>query len=150
MISLESVDGPTEEVVPEPEVVPEVVPEVAEPDVAPDVIAPGLVNDIEEVPVPKRRGRPPKAKTEAPKAAPKAAAKAAPKTAPKTAAKAAPKAAPKRAKTRAPSVSSDESSDDVALSRDDMDTLLMQYLLDRKTNQRDQRRAMWSQMAGLV
>ena len=141
MISLESVDEPTEEVVPEPDAAPEVVPEPVAP--APDVIEepPGL-NDIEEVPVPKRRGRPPKAKTEAPKAAPKTAPKAAPKTAPK--------AAPKRAKTRAPSVSSDESSDDAALSRDDMDTLLMQYLLDRKTNQRDQRRTMWSQMAGLV
>ena len=149
MISLESVDEP-EQVVPEPEVVP--VPEVTEPDVAPDAAPdvieepPGL-NDIEEVPVPKRRGRPPKAKAEAPKAR---APKAAPKTAAKNAPKAAPKTAPKRAKTRAPSVSSDESSDDVALSRDDMDTLLMQYMLDRKTNQRDQRRTMWRQMAGLV
>ena len=139
MISLESVDEPTEEVV-EADVAPEPVPEAApEAAPAPDVTEepPGLVNDIEEVPAPKRRGRPPKA--EAPKAR-------APKAAPETAAK----AAPKRAKTRAPSVSSDESSDDVALSRDDMDTLLMQYLLDRKTNQRDQRRTMWSQMAGLV
>ena len=139
MISLESVDEPTEEVV-EAEATPDIAPE---PDVAPEPTPidepPGLVNDIEEVPAPKRRGRPPKAKAEAPKAR-------APKAAPKTAAK----AAPKRAKTRAPSVSSDESSDDVALSRDDMDTLLMQYLLDRKTNQRDQRRTMWSQMAGLV
>ena len=82
--------------------------------------------------------------------APKAPKARAPKAVAKNAPKAAPKTAPKRAKTRAPSVSSDESSDDVALSRDDMDTLLMQYLLDRKTNQRGQRRTMWSQMAGLV
>ena len=143
MISLESVDEPEEVVEAAPEPVPEAAPE---PDVAPDVTEepPGLVNDIEEVPAPKRRGRPPKAKAEPPNA-PKATPKAVAKNAPKAAAK----AAPKRAKPRAPSVSS-ESSDDVALSRDDMDTLLMQYLLDRKTNQRDQRRTMWSQMAGLA
>ena len=146
MISLESVDEPTEQVV-EAEAALDIAPEAAA-DVAPEPTPidepPGLVNDIEEVPAPKRRGRPPKAKAEPPNA-PKAAPKAVAKNAPKAAAK----AAPKRAKPRAPSVSS-ESSDDVALSRDDMDTLLMQYLLDRKTNQRDQRRAMWSQMAGLV
>ena len=138
MISLESVEATEASV---EEEVTEAAPEVASA-VAPDVVPeepPGLVNNIEEVPAPKRRGRPPKAKAEAPKT-----------RAPKAASKTAAKAAPKSAKTRAPSVSSDESSDDVALSRDDMDTLLMQYLLDRKTNQRDQRRAMWSQRAGLV
>ena len=68
MISLESVDEPTEEVV-EADVAPEPVPDVApEAAPAPDVTEepPGLVNDIEEVPAPKRRGRPPKAKAEAP------------------------------------------------------------------------------------
>ena len=80
----------------------------------------------EEPVVIKKRGRPPKAKAEAkPKAAPKARIK----------------------KPVTPVESSSE--EDTPINRDDMDTMLLQYLLQRKHAQRDSRRAMWVQMAGL-
>ena len=83
--------------------------------------------------VPKRRGRPPSAKAQPqPKAQPKAKAKAQPK-----------------ARIKKPPPSSSSSEEDVPINRDDMDTMLLQYLLQRKHAQRDSRRAMWAQMAGL-
>ena len=97
--------------------------------------------EVEQEPVqpPKRRGRP--------KAAPKAAAPKAvePKT-PKAKA-----AAPKRAvrmKPTGPTMSSSDSDDEV-LTRDDMETLLLDYLVKRKTSQQNARRNMWAQLAGL-
>ena len=97
------------------------------------------VEQQEPVQPPKRRGRP--------KAAPKAAAPKAvePKT-PKAKA-----AAPKRAvrmKPTGPTMSSSDSDDEV-LTRDDMETLLLDYLVKRKTSQQNARRTMWAQLAGL-
>ena len=55
--------------------------------------------------------------------------------------------APKKAvKMKPPSESSD---DDDKLTHDDMETLLLDYLVKRKTSQQNARRQMWSQLAGL-
>ena len=125
--TLESVStaAPEESIeeLPEQETVPEepqeTVPE--EPPAAPRPTPP------EEPVVIKKRGRPPKAKAEAkPKAAPKA-----------------------RIKKPVTPVESSSSEEDTPINRDDMDTMLLQYLLQRKHAQRDSRRAMWVQMAGL-
>ena len=84
----------------------------------------------EPKPVPKKRGRP--------KAAAKQVAKA---------------ALPKRAvRMKPPSPASSTRSDDndgTPLNRDDMETLLLDYLVKRKQSQQSARRAMWSQLAGL-
>ena len=94
-----------------------------------------------EVPVPKARGRPKKTDS-TPKAAPKVAPEAAaPKPKAKTRAKAA-------AKKPAPIYESSSESD-TPINQDDMDTMLLQFLLQRKHAQRDSRREMWKQMAGL-
>ena len=94
-----------------------------------------------EVPVPKARGRPKKTDS-TPKAAPKVAPKAAaPKPKAKTRAKAA-------AKKPAPIYESSSESD-TPINQDDMDTMLLQFLLQRKHAQRDSRREMWKRMAGL-
>ena len=127
-VTLESVstavpEEPIEEL-PEQETAPdepqETIPE--EPPAAPPPAPP----PPEEPVVIKKRGRPPKAKAEAkPKAAPEARIK----------------------KPVTPVESSSE--EDTPINRDDMDTMLLQYLLQRKHAQRDSRRAMWVQMAGL-
>ena len=81
---------------------------------------------VEEViaPAPKRRGRPRKDP-----AAP----------------------APKKAvKIKAPPPPvTPESSDGEPIDRDDMETLLLDYLIKRKQTQQDARRNMWAQLAGL-
>ena len=77
------------------------------------------------VPQPKRRGRPKKADVPV---------------------KAPPPAAPKKA-VRIPKPKSD--SDEEPIDRDDMETMLMKYLLQRKPAQQNARRTMWAQMAGL-
>ena len=78
---------------------------------------------------PKRRGRP-KA-TSAVTAAPKAVA-------------------PKRAvRLKLPSSHVSSAEDDTPLSRDDMETMLLDYLVTGKRNQQNARRAMWAQLAGL-
>ena len=94
-----------------------------------------------EVPVPKARGRPKKTDS-TPKAAPKVAPKAA---APKPKAKPRAKAA---AKKPAPIYESSSESD-TPINQDDVDTMLLQFLLQRKHAQRDSRREMWKQMDGL-
>ena len=81
------------------------------------------IAEIEET-IPKKRGRPPKA-------APKEKAK---------------KPIPKKAVIMKPP---SESSSDDALNHDDMETLLLDYLVKRKTSQQNARRQMWSQLAGL-
>ena len=78
---------------------------------------------------PKKRGRP--------KAAPKPKA-AAPKAA----------VAKKAVRMKPPSPISSEDNDE-PLSRDDMETLLLDYLVKRKTSQQNARRNMWAQLAGL-
>ena len=92
---------------------------------------------MEEIvePPPKRRGRPPKAEPATPKAKP---AKAKPA-----------KAAPTTVRMKTPVVYESSSEEDMPLNRDDMDTMLMSYLLQRKHAQQDHRRTMWTQMAGL-
>ena len=42
-----------------------------------------------------------------------------------------------------------ESSDGEPIDRDDMETLLLDYLVKRKRSQQDARRNMWAQLAGL-
>ena len=42
-----------------------------------------------------------------------------------------------------------ESSDGEPIDRDDMETLLLDYLIKRKQTQQDARRNMWAQLAGL-
>ena len=42
-----------------------------------------------------------------------------------------------------------ESSDDAKSNHDDMETLLLDYLVKRRTSQQNVRRQMWSQLAGL-
>ena len=85
------------------------------------------------LPEPKKRGRPRK---EVPKE-------------PKT-----PKAAPKKAvRIKPPSpvnqVNESSSEEETPLTRDDMETLLLDYLVKRKQSQQAARRTMWSQLAGL-
>ena len=106
---------------PEPQETVQEEPQVAEEPPAPP----------EESVVIKKRGRPPKAKAEA-------KAKPPPKAAPKA-----------RIKKPVTPVESSSSEEDTPINRDDMDTMLLQYLLQRKHAQRDSRRAMWVQMAGL-
>ena len=124
-VTLESVstavpEEPIEQL-PEEETAPEEQPQETIPEEPPAAPPPP-----EEPVVIKKRGRPPKAKAEAkPKAAPKARIK----------------------KPVTPVKSSSE--EDTPINRDDMDTMLLQYLLQREHAQRDSRRAMWVQMAGL-
>ena len=73
-----------------------------------------------QIPQPKRRGRPKKQEE--------------------------PKAPKKAVRMSKPSVSS---SDEEPINRDDMETMLMNYLLQRKHAQQNARRTMWAQMAGL-
>ena len=74
----------------------------------------------EQTPQPKRRGRPKKQEE--------------------------PKAPQKAVRISKPPVSS---SDEEPINRDDMETMLMNYLLQRKQAQQNARRTMWAQMAGL-
>ena len=97
----------------------------------------------DDVPAPKRRGRPPKSQPQTEPQTPKA------------------KPAPKRVQRRAPpppllesssssgSSSSESESQTAELNRDDMETMLLSYLVQRKNQQADKRRAMWAQLAGL-
>ena len=74
---------------------------------------------------------------------------AAPKAAtPKTATR---KAVPKTAvrMKKPPVVYESSSEDDLPINKDDMDTMLLSYLLQRKHAQQDHRRTMWAQMARL-
>ena len=88
-------------------------------------------------PAPKRRGSPPKAKAQA--------------QTPVAKAKPAAKRAPKRLPPPPPSDSDSDSdsSDSQSLNRDDMETMLLSYLAQRKTQQMDKRRHLWTQLAGL-
>ncbi len=65
-----------------------------------------------------------------------------------------PKAAPKKAvRMKPPSpvneVNESSSEEEPPLTRDDMETLLLDYLVKRKQSQQQARRTMWSQLAGL-
>ena len=130
-VSLEPVDVPLSETTPVEE--PQISENVEAP---PDVVEePPVAIEPESKPIlpePKKRGRPRK---EVPKE-------------PKT-----PKAAPKKAvRIKPPSPVKNESSseeEETPLTRDDMETLLLDYLVKRKQSQQAARRTMWSQLAGL-
>ena len=98
-------------------------------------------------PTPKRRGRPPKTD-----AAPKAKAPPKEKAPPK------PKAPPKATKAKAPKPPppEDSSSEDVDetlqnvynhVARPDLETAVLQFLVNRRQNEAQRRRTLWSQMA---
>ena len=97
------------------------------------------------VPVAKRRGRPPKAAIEAPP--PKAKAPAKPKPPPK------PKAPTKAPKPPPPEDSSSEDVDETLqnvynhVAKPDMETAILQFLVNRKQNEAQRRRTLWSQLA---
>ena len=48
-----------------------------------------------------------------------------------------------------PVVYESSSEDDLPINKEDMDTMLLSYMMQRKHAQQDHRRAMWTQMAGL-
>ena len=131
-VSLEPVDVPESETTPVEE--PQISENVETP---PDVVEePPVAIESENKPIlpePKKRGRPRK---EVPKE-------------PKT-----PKAAPKKAvRIKPPSpvnqVNESSSEEETPLTRDDMETLLLDYLVKRKQSQQHARRTMWSQLVGL-
>ena len=102
-------------------------------------------------PAPKKRGRPPKAKAEP---APKAPKVAAPKV-PKAAAPKVPKA-PKVSKPKAAAPESDSSSSDVEetlrnvynhVAKPDMETAILQMLVNRRQSEQQRRRDLWGQLA---
>ena len=132
-VSLEPVD------VPEPETTPVEEPLISENvEAPPDIVEePPVATEPESKPIlpePKKRGRPRKEQS-----VPKAARE------PKT-----PKAAPKKAvRMKPPSVNESSSEEETPLTRDDMDTLLLDYLVKRKQSQQAARRTMWSHLAGL-
>ena len=140
MLSLESVAPPGIEQA-ETE---QAEPEQAEPEPAEAESADSAESAEPEIvePPPKRRGRP-----KAEPATPKAKAKAAPaKAAP---AKPTRKAAPTTAVRMKKPVYESSSEEDMPINKEDMDTMLLSYLLQRKHAQQDHRRTMWTHMAGL-
>ena len=127
-VSLEPVD------VPEPETTPVEEPLISENvEAPPDIVEepPVAIESKPILPEPKKRGRPRKEVQE-------------PKT-PKAATK------PKKAvRMKPPSpVNESSSEEETPLTRDDMGTLLLDYLVKRKQSQQQARRTMWSQLAGL-
>ena len=61
-----------------------------------------------------------------------------------------PNVAPKKAgRMKPPSVNESSSEEETPLTRDDMGTLLLDYLVKRKQSQQQARRTMWSQLVGL-
>ena len=147
-VSLETIESepqggpPDEGTLEAQEEIPDEAPQATEP---PEVDTP-LTEIPEELvqepvtPAPKRRGRPPKVKTQ-PQAEP-----------PVPKAKPVAKKAPKRLPPPPPSDSDSESSSDsptASLHRDDLETMMIGYLVQRKNQQMDKRRQMWTQLAGL-
>ena len=125
-VSLEPVD------VPEPETTPVEEPLISENvEAPPDIVEePPVATESKPIlPEPKKRGRPRKEVQE-----------------PKT-----PKAAPEKAvRMKPPSpVNESSSEEETPLTRDDMETLLLDYLVKRKQSQQAARRTIWSQLAGL-
>ena len=130
-VVLEPVVAQTEEPV---EVATDTVDDTPPPESVVEATAPEQEQTVVEpiTPAPKKRGRP--RKDPATPAAPKPRAKAVPKRA-----ATAPVPAP-------PPSSSDE---EEPISQADLETEILHYLVQRKTNQQAQRRALWSQLAGL-
>ena len=157
-VSLEAVgdepqDGPPD--APEAqEEIPDDAPQATE---APEVNTPEIPSiatgeeSVQETPAPKRRGRPPKEVQEP--VTPKRRGRPPKAQAPVAKAKPAAKRVAKRVAPPPPldSESSDSSSDSptASLHRDDIETMLLSYLVQRKNTQMDKRRQMWTQLAGL-
>ena len=110
---------------------------------------PVVVEETEEPPVPQEEAPPAPQEEEPPEEAPQVIAPAPKRRGRprKDPAVAAPKKAVK-IKPPPPPVTP-ESSDGEPIDRDDMETLLLDYLIKRKQTQQDARRNMWAQLAGL-
>ena len=148
-IVLEKIEEPVMEAVPEPPepsepVVEETAPEpILEEEYVPE--PPVLIRQNTQVPemlepAPKKRGRPPKAKAEAPP--------------PKV--KAAPKPKATRAKKPPPPESDSSSSEDIDetlrnvynhVAKPDMETAILQFLVNRKQSEQTRRRELWGRLA---
>ena len=111
-------------------------PELAEGEVPLEPAEPAVENAAPVAPAPKKRGRP--RKDDALAATPKAPVRI--KAAP-------PKPRAKKAVVSAPPPS--ESSDEELFARADLESEILQFLVQRKTQQQDRRRQLWSQLAGL-
>ena len=143
-VSLEAVgdepqDGPPDEA---QEEIPDDAPQATEPPLTGIPATSMGTMDGEELvqepatPAPKRRGRPPKTQAQVP--VPKAKPIA--------------KRVPKRVAPPPPSDSESDSSSDsptASLHRDDIETMMLSYLVQRKNQQMDKRRQMWTQLAGV-
>ena len=150
-VSLEAVAQPVEASAETPPIDRPAHPEVQAPlgpPEAPEAPAGAPEPPSEPPPAPKRRGRPPKADAEKAKAKPKAATKREVPSA--RASPRAPRAPPPPPPDYGKLESSDSSSSDAEpLSRDDMETMLLSYLVQRKNQQIDKRRQMWTRVPGL-
>ena len=128
---------------PEPEPPAEAPPEPATPDEVPEPpILERQQTQVQE-PVAKKRGRPPKAKAEPPTPKVKAVPKAKTTRAPKE-------------KKPPPPPDSDSSSDDVDetlrnvynhVAKPDMETAILQFLVNRKQSEQARRRELWGRLA---
>ena len=138
-IVLEQIEEPEE---PEELQPPEITPEPREAEIVEQESVP-VTNEIvptPPAPAPKKRGRPPKAKAEAPPPTPKVKV-AAPK--------------PKARKTKPPIEESSDSSDvDETLrnvynhvAKADMETAILQFLVNRKQAESTRRRELWGRLA---
>ena len=142
-IVLESVVEATEGVQEPTEPVESVAPEPAEVAAEPAAPMPAPAEQAAPVtPVPKKRGRPRK----------DAAAHATtPATAPATTPAKVPRARPKRAATApvAEVAVTPPSEEDEPMSQQDLETEILHFLVQRRSQQQDRRRQLWSQLAGL-
>ena len=135
-VVLEPVSVEVEEPVEPVDAPPETVTDTPPPE---PVAEPTLPEPVEQAaaepttPVPKKRGRPRKDPVTPAKVAPKARAKAVPKRA-------------ATAPAPAPPSSSDE---EEPMSQADLETEILHYLVQRKTQQQYRRRQLWTQLAGL-
>ena len=141
-IVLEKIEEPVMEAVPEPPVVEETAPEpILEQEHVPD--PPILERQQSQVPEPKRRGRPPKAKAESVLAPPPKPPK--------------PVAKPKATRKKAPPPESDSSSSEDMnetlrnvynhVAKPDMETAILQFLVNRKQSEQTRRRELWGRLA---
>ena len=126
-VSLESL-VPQEEPVPQVEIEEPPAPQEEEPPIVEEAntpVVPPVQTMVEEViaPASQKRGRPKHPAAPAP---------------------------PKKAvKIKAPPPVTPESSDGEPIDRDDMETMLLDFLIQRKQSQQNARRNMWAQLAGL-